>query len=227
MTFAEASSRLGISTEALRRRADRGRWSRTKGNDGKTRVLVPEAPVRTMSEARANGRHNPAEGVQTMSEHKHADAPALVSALEGHIATLKADIARLTAELASEKERATADLASERAAQQADQARSDKLIAELAAEKERAGVALAAAMAEMADIRDADLAAQLAQQALRDEQLAAARAAADRGTADLVALAQRLTTIAEERTQTSSHEEVLEPPRRGRLGRAWEWFLRH
>jgi len=110
MTFAEASNRLGISTEALRRRADRGRWSRGKGNDGKTRILVPETPVRTMSEARANDIQTMSEaranGAQTMSEHKHAGAAALVSALEGHIVTLKAEIERLTAELAGERERA-------------------------------------------------------------------------------------------------------------------------
>src|SRR5580765_4595728 len=110
MTFAEASNRLGISTEALRRRADRGRWSRAKGNDGKTRILVPETPVRTMSEARANDIQTMSEaranGAQTMSEHKHAGAAALVSALEGHIVTLKADIERLTAALAGERERA-------------------------------------------------------------------------------------------------------------------------
>jgi hypothetical protein len=49
------------------------------------------------------------------------------------------------------------------------------------------------------------------------EQLAAARAAADKATAELVALAQRLAEIA----------EVPEPPQRSRLGRAWGWFLRN
>ena len=48
------------------------------------------------------------------------------------------------------------------------------------------------------------------------EQLAAARAAADKATAELVALAQRLAEIA-----------VPEPSRRSRLGRAWGWFLRN
>ena len=48
------------------------------------------------------------------------------------------------------------------------------------------------------------------------DQLTAARAAADKATAELVALAQRLAEIVE-----------AEPPRRGRLGRAWGWFLRN
>ena len=54
----------------------------------------------------------------------------------------------------------------------------------------------------------------IAAQALREP---AARAAADKATAELVALAQRLAEIA----------QVPEPPRRSRLGRAWGWFLRN
>ena len=51
------------------------------------------------------------------------------------------------------------------------------------------------------------------------DQLAVARAAADKATAELVALAQRLAAIAE--------SEVAPEPRRSRLGRAWGWFLRN
>jgi chromosome segregation ATPase len=253
MTFAEASNRLGISTEALRRRADRGRWSRAKGNDGKTRILVPETPVRTMSEARANDIQTMSEaranGAQTMSEHKHAGAAALVSALEGHIVTLKADIERLTAELAGERERAEnrADKAmAEHTAQLAQRDEQlNKMTAELAGERDRAGEAEARlreetaradqAMGELAgekavrrageklaDLRIGKSAARLAE---RDEQLAAARAAADKATADLVALAQRLAAIAEERAVTE--ETAPEPPRRSRLASGWAWFLRN
>jgi hypothetical protein len=42
MTYTEAGVRLGINAEAVRRRADRGKWARMPGNDGRTRVLVPE-----------------------------------------------------------------------------------------------------------------------------------------------------------------------------------------
>jgi hypothetical protein len=240
MTFAEASSRLGISTEALRRRADRGRWSRTKGNDGKTRVLVPETPVRTMSEARVNG-------VQTMSEHKHVDAPALVSALEGHIATLKAELAaertgrqadqeqlsvaravidKMTAELVSERDRAEEKIAAIEARLHEKTVCADQAMIELVGERaaRRAGE-------KLAGMRDADRAAQLAQLALRAEQLAAARAAADRATADLVALAQRLAAIAEAQQPDEAAPDITalraEPPRRSRLARGWAWFLRN
>ena len=55
------------------------------------------------------------------------------------------------------------------------------------------------------------------------EQLVAARAAADRATAELVELAHRLAAIAESQTAAESEPE---PPRR-RLGQAWRWFLRN
>jgi len=151
MTYTEAAVRLGVTPEAVRRRAFRSKWSRQPGNDGRTRVRVPDhAPV-------------------TRSPTALPDTPALVLALEAHIATLKTDIERMTAELAGE-----------RAARQTDQ-----------------------------------------------EQLAAARAAADRATAELVELARRLAEIAETQAAAESADSEPEPPRRSKLGRAWGWFLRN
>jgi predicted ArsR family transcriptional regulator len=40
MTYADLADRLGVSAEAARQRAVRGRWRRQTGNDGKTLVLV-------------------------------------------------------------------------------------------------------------------------------------------------------------------------------------------
>jgi len=151
MTYGEAAVRLGVTPEAVRRRAFRSNWARQPGNDGRTRVRVPDdAPV-------------------TRSPTALPDTPALVLALEAHIATLKTDSERLTAELAGERE-----------ARQADQ-----------------------------------------------EQLAAARAAADRATAELVELARWLAQIAETQTSAETAEAEPEPTRRGKLGRAWGWFLRN
>ena len=158
MTYGEAAVRLGVTPEAVRRRAFRAKWARQPGNDGRTRVRVPDdAPV-------------------TRSPTALPDTPALVLALEAHIATLKTDIERLTTELAGER----AELAGERAARQTDQ-----------------------------------------------EQLAAARAAADRATAELVELARRLAEIAEAQAAAESADSEPEPPRRSKLGRAWGWFLRN
>ena len=52
------------------------------------------------------------------------------------------------------------------------------------------------------------------------EQLAAARAAADRATAELVELARWLAQIAETQAAAESAEAEPEPPRRSKLGRA-------
>jgi hypothetical protein len=65
-------------------------------------------------------------------------------------------------------------------------------------------------VAEFAGERTARQAAQ--------EQLAVARAAADRATAELVELARRLAAIVE--------AEIV-PKWQSRLGRAWGWFLRN
>jgi hypothetical protein len=40
LTYGELGERLGISPEAARQKAMRGRWRRQQGNDGKARVLV-------------------------------------------------------------------------------------------------------------------------------------------------------------------------------------------
>ena len=137
MTYADAGTRLGINAEAVRRRADRGKWARMPGNDGRTRVQVPD-------DARA-----------TQALPVRADTGALVTALEAHIVTLKTE------------------LTCERAARHA------------------------------------------------------ARAAADKATAELVELARRLAAITETQTSTETAEVEPEPPRRGKVGRAWGWFLRN
>ena len=85
----------------------------------------------------------------------------------------------------------------------------ERLNGELVAERQRADRALAGLTAltrERSAARQADR-----------EQLAAAQAAADKATAELVVLAQRLAKVTEAR----------EPPQRSRLGRAWGWFLRN
>jgi hypothetical protein len=80
--------------------------------------------------------------------------------------------------------------------------------------------------AELAAER-AELAGERAARQVDQEQLAAARAAADRATAELVELARRLAQIAETQAAAESIEAEPEPPPRSRLGRAWGWFLRN
>ena len=50
LTYAEAATRLGIKADSVKKRAARRHWPRTAGNDGKTRIQLPEdgpGPVRT------------------------------------------------------------------------------------------------------------------------------------------------------------------------------------
>ena len=90
MTYTEAAVRLGVSLEAARRRAIRGKWPRMPGNDGRTRVQVPDElhPLRT-----PDVRGTESEAVSEV-----------VSALKSHIETLKADIERLTAERQADRD---------------------------------------------------------------------------------------------------------------------------
>jgi chromosome segregation ATPase len=116
---------------------------------------------------------------------------------EAHIATLKTDLERLTAELAGERAERQGEV--------------ELLKGQLVTERERADRAVADLTGERA-ARQAD-----------QEQLAAARAAADRATAELVELARRLAAIAETQTSAETAEAQPEPPRRWAI-RAWRWM---
>ena len=123
LTYAAIADRLGVTPEAARSRAKRSGWRRQMGNDGRARVLA-------VIEPRPPGDHPVTD--PSPSGRKPVD-PALVTALEAHIATLKADVERLEAQLAG----AGVDLAAERA-------RADKAIGAFAALADRLD-ALAAA----------------------------------------------------------------------------------
>ena len=77
LSYAEAAVRLGITPESARRRARRGNWARQPGNDGRTRVLVPALC--------------PPDVPPDVLPDVLPDVPPLVSALNDHIATLKAE----------------------------------------------------------------------------------------------------------------------------------------
>jgi hypothetical protein len=218
-TYDEAAARLGISSDAVRRRAARGHWARTRGNDGLARIQVPDnvsAP-----------RRGDVVG----------DTAPLVSALEAHIATLKTELAsereragRAVAELKGNVVRLEGALAHARV--NADRATAElktnieRLTAELAGERAARQAELAGERAAHQDQLVAERAARQADQEQHKDQLAAARAAADRGTAELVELARRLAEIAEKQTSAETAEAEPEPPRRSAVGRACRWFLR-
>jgi hypothetical protein len=216
MTYGEAAVRLGVSPEAARRRAIRGKWARMPGNDGRTRVQVPDElhPPRT-SDVRGTELE-------------------LVSALKSHIDTLKADIERLTAELAGERVARQAELAAERTRADGATAELKGDIARLESDLSIERVARRADQKQHQDQLVAERAARqtdqehtAARQADQEQQLAAARAAADRATAELVEFARRLAAIAETQASAETAEAEPEPPRRSAVGRAWRWFLRN
>jgi hypothetical protein len=230
MTYAALAERLGTTSEAIRARAIRGAWRRQSGNDGKTLVLPPSEILHTPGQQAVNGRSTAVlstPGQRAINGRSTAvrrpGDPATVTALREHIVTLKADIERLTVELAGER----ATLAGERAGRQADQERHH---AELAGERtarqvdhEQHQERLAAE--QVARYADQERAA--VHQADQERELAAARAAADRSTAELVDLARRFAEIAEKQVSVDNVEAEPEPPRRRAVGRAWRWFLRN
>lgn len=102
LTYSEAGKKLGISAEAVRQRANRGRWHKTRGNDGRPRIRLPDnwtATVRPPDERRTTT-------VRTADER-------LIKAIEAHVETLKGELvlerdrnAKVIADLEREQARA-------------------------------------------------------------------------------------------------------------------------
>jgi hypothetical protein len=125
LTYREAAEALGVSRQAVRLRAIRGRWPRTKGNDGEARLQIPETSYRVRT------AHVPGSDV------------SLVNSLREHIETLKAQLAEETAALRQHNATLKAEL-EHRGAE------IDTLKAQLAASEERVTAADARASEESA-----------------------------------------------------------------------------
>ena len=104
LTYRELAGRLGVSVEAARRRALRARWVRQSGNDGKARVHLPE-------DHEIDRRPDGAPDVRPDASVTNDSHAALVSSLESHINTLRADNDALRQDLTATR----ADLAAEQA----------------------------------------------------------------------------------------------------------------
>jgi hypothetical protein len=94
LTYKQAADKLGVSPQAVRQKAIRGRWLRTRSNSGQALIQVPE-------QAYAVSGHR----VRTPSDQ------ALTDALKAHVETLKAQLAAAESRLGD----AAVDLATERA----------------------------------------------------------------------------------------------------------------
>jgi hypothetical protein len=81
------ADRLNVSVEAARRRALRARWAKQAGNDGRSRVLLPD-------DYEVDRRLDGAPDVRPDGAgEKSAPVWHLVAALEAHVETLKAQLA--------------------------------------------------------------------------------------------------------------------------------------
>lgn len=104
LTYKEAGDRLGVSAEAARQRAIRGRWQRRMTNEGVAVIRLPE-DVNTRTNTRRTPKQTPVEQV---NEHPN-EAMAfelLLAALQDHVLTLKDELEYARAELAAERQAA-------------------------------------------------------------------------------------------------------------------------
>lgn len=100
-SYQEAGERLGISAEAVRQRAMRGYWPRSKSNEGVALVQIPEGVVVRRRTPVEHPVEHPSEPVREHpSEHP---LERLIAALERHITDLQADLATVRSELADER----------------------------------------------------------------------------------------------------------------------------
>lgn len=128
-SYQELGEHLGVSPEAARQKAIRGRWPRRTANDGKAQVRVDLADVRATMPVRKPKDEEPSDDRPTDGEQSNehpSDAQTFV-ALEAHIATLKA---------MAEKSEQIANLERERANNE--QTRADRERDRADAERERA-----------------------------------------------------------------------------------------
>ena len=137
LTYAELAKVLKIKPESATRLAIRKRWPRTKGNDGKVRVTVPEDALLRPDNHPDSHPDSPPDS--------HPDGRP-----DNPVHALQAQVARLEGELAGTRE----TLGEARARADAAEARSVELSAGLNAERAKTEKAIAA-FASLADRLDA------------------------------------------------------------------------
>ena len=117
LTYIQLGERFGISPEAARQKAIRGRWKRIPGNDGKTLVevdLASVAPPVSLSEAPETKR-KPSKPRAVRDPYEQDKDAQTIQALNGHLNTLKQQLER--AELSAAEGRKEVALERERVAE--------------------------------------------------------------------------------------------------------------
>jgi hypothetical protein len=127
LTYDEAAERLGVSAEAIRCRAKRQRWRRTRGNDGRARIQLPDDLHDLVTDRATPGRPGELTGQMTAPVTTPVDE-RLIAALEAHIQTLQAELAHARAETESVRAELTAEREAAREAAAAYRRLTDELI---------------------------------------------------------------------------------------------------
>jgi hypothetical protein len=153
LTYAELAEALKITPASANKLARRKRWPRVPGNDGRSRVSVPEeALVR---------RDIPPDVSTDSPPPSPLDVPPvsppdkLIKALEAHVETLKDQLAAAEARIGKQAEDLVAydtayaaGLAAERAKVEAERAKAERVIAEFAARDDQRAAELKAEQAQ-------------------------------------------------------------------------------
>jgi chromosome segregation ATPase len=133
LTYSDLGERLGVSAEAARQKAIRYRWPRQTANDGKAQVRVDLDEMKVTPSRKAR---EPADARPT-AEQTPVEPPAdvrMLAALEEHINTLKAMVAKAEETASREREQANTERIradGERGRADAERARADELIRRL------------------------------------------------------------------------------------------------
>ncbi len=133
LTYSELGERLRVSPEAARQKAIRSRWPRQTANDGKAQVRVDLDDVKatTPRKGREPSDDRPTAGQTPVGPP--ADA-RMLAALEEHINTLKAMVAKAEEVALREREQANAERVradGERGRADAERARAEDLLRRL------------------------------------------------------------------------------------------------
>jgi uncharacterized protein YhaN len=149
LTYAELAEALKITPASANKLARRKRWPRVPGNDGRSRVSVPEEALvrRDLPPARSTDRPLDVPPVSPPDK--------LIKALEAHVETLKDQLAAAEARIGKQAEDLVAydtayaaGLAAERAKVEAERAKAERVIAEFAARDDQRAAELKAEQAQ-------------------------------------------------------------------------------
>lgn len=118
LTYIQLGERFGISPEAARQKAIRGRWKRIRGNDGKTLVEVNWGEVviaRVDPDPDMIFSRKPAKPKAVRDPYEQGTDAQTIQALNGHLNTLREQLEK--AELSAAESRKEVALERERVAE--------------------------------------------------------------------------------------------------------------